>query len=139
MARRASEAQRRLSGRSNDGFRRVHDLLGPTSLVSARPGASISVTVQEVASAAAALAPKLRATGIPAAVSVGGLTLNAAEFLEAMELAFLACLAGAVDSRPPLSVRAQSMIPVEVAKSPSDDLTQLQFWTYKPVRWSPKP
>lgn len=106
------------------------DILGPTKS-SPKLSAPIEVEGERIVEAVQRITFKDR---VPASVEVAGKKMNAAEFLVAMAKEYL-FLAGD-GKRKNVEIEPLELIPRSArSNSKADPLTQLQFWTFKPVRW----
>ena len=118
---------------------RVKDLLGPTEFAPSHlPSLMAAVRLPEMAGeeivAAARRVGAAMADRLPAQVQVGDLSLNPAEFLWAMASTLTAIHKTGKPSS--LFLHAVDALPASGRENRlADPLTQLQFWTYKPLRW----
>ncbi|MEW6142221.1 MAG: hypothetical protein AB1597_03565 [Chloroflexota bacterium] len=118
----------------------VADLLGPTEtfqshLPSTTDGQALpSVNSEEVIGAAKEVCARMT-DRIPSWIGVGSLETNPAEFLYAMAQTITAI---AKTGKPALiPLHALDALPNNVRQnSLADPLTRLQFWTFKPERWT---
>ncbi len=107
----------------------THDLLGPT-VVFHSDVTPASMPADDVLDAAVAISAAIT-DRLPSQVSVGGQTLNTAEFLYLMAQEYTAITQGAPG---PISLSSISALPLTVIQNhKADPLTKLQFWTYKPA------
>lgn len=110
----------------------ARDILGPT-VITAISSLSVSLNRSEVVSAADSMAMGM-VDRVPSQISVGGRTIDAAEFLYLLAQAFLQIYhqqtATTVSLRDINPVTAQAN-----SNTLADNLTKLQFWTFKPLRW----
>ena len=118
----------------------VGELLGPIDyFTSGLPSQGSKNELPVVAGSdviqAACRLSKERLDFVPTQVTVGNWVLNPAEFLVVMAETFLKLDQDANFIKIPM--RAMDVLPTGVREfSKADALTKLQFWTFKPERWS---
>ncbi len=115
-------------------YARSRDVLGPTSY-----GASLSrqtsVKLADVVNAAEGLLNKVWAQ-VPSAVKVGSQEMNPAEFLYLMCRTYQRARTKPIEELGADQALPISVLPAEVRQNKkADDMTKLQYWTVKPVRW----
>jgi hypothetical protein len=107
----------------------THDLLGPTAYFTGTVTVA-TVSADDVLDTAVAVSAAIT-DRIPSQVTVGGQTVNPAEFLYLMAQEYVAV----VQSGPaPVALQPISTLPLSVTQNQeADPLTRLQFWTFKPA------
>ncbi|MBI5464296.1 MAG: hypothetical protein HY966_05010, partial [Ignavibacteriales bacterium] len=111
---------------------RTRDMLGPT-VITAVSSPSVSLNRSEIISAADSTAMSM-VDRVQSQVSVGGRTVDAAEFLYLTAQAFVQIYLQ--QSSTNISLRDISPITAQAnGNTLADNLTKLQFWTFKPLRW----
>ena len=116
------------------------DILGPTADAGKSLSAQTTVKRSAVVLAAGGLLNKTWSQ-VPGVVKVGQQEMNPAEFLYLMCRTYQCLKKRPASAGEPKDLGSDQALPItllppEVRQNKkADDLTKLQFWTYKPVRW----